>query len=102
MAQETLNKIKDAELQARQMVKDAQSTGAQILEQAKSEARQYRETLLTRSRTDAARRLQEAESGLDAALESADMRAETVTTQLAKNLTGKKAAAVQMVIASII
>lgn len=98
MAQETLNKIKEAEIQAAAIIKDAGDSGAELVAKAKEAVKQYRESRLSAGRKNAADELKKAQEGLGKALDGADARAEAVTKQFEKNLASKKEAAVQMVI----
>ena len=102
MAQETLNRIREAELGAKEAVKEAQAGGAEILVNARTEVQQYKEELLAKSKADARAALEKAESGLDSALESANARAQAVVSQFTQNLQSKKEAAIQVVIDHII
>ena len=98
MAQETLNRIKETEVLARQAVKDAQDQADTLISDAKDKALKYKEELLAKYRKDAAQKLEEAQSGRDEVLGSAQERAQAVVSQLENSLKDKKDAAVQMVI----
>ena len=98
MAQETLNRIKETELTARQAVDDAKDQADAIIKEAKEKARKYEEDLLEKYRSDARAKLKQVESGMDKALETANERAQAVIFQLEKSFEDKKEAAVKMVI----
>ncbi|MBQ9029953.1 MAG: hypothetical protein IJ106_16390 [Parasporobacterium sp.] len=102
MAQDTLNRIREAELKAKQLVKDAQTSGAEMIAGAREEARNYKEDLIGRSRAAAKQELEQAEAGLDKALADAETRAQAVISQFSQKLETKKEEAVQTVIDHII
>ena len=54
MAQDTLNRIREAELAAKQLVKDAQASRTGIIADAKEEALQYKQELISKARSAAA------------------------------------------------
>ncbi len=58
MAQETLDKIKESELAARQRIKEAQDESAGIISAAREEARQYRENVVSDARSTAKQTLE--------------------------------------------
>lgn len=102
MAQETLNRIKETELKAKQIIQDAAEQGNVLLEEARGQAQQYKEDLIRKSREHAASALTEAQSGMDKALEAAQARADAVVSQFGQTLHSKKDAAVKMVVEYII
>ena len=102
MAQETLNRIKEAELEAKQLVKDAQTSGTEIIAAAKEEVLSYKEELISKARKEAKAQLEKAESGMQQALDAAQKRAETVIGQFSADLDKKKDQAVKKVIDYII
>ena len=51
MAQDTLNRIREAELAAKQLVKDAQASRTGIIADAKEEALQYKQELISKARS---------------------------------------------------
>ena len=98
MAQETLNRIKETELLARQAVKEAKDQAEAVMADARDKAAGYRDDLLAKCRADAALRLENARSGMDKSLEAAQERAQAVIAQMDRSLEKKKDKAVQMVI----
>ena len=102
MAQDTLNRIREAELEAKQMVKDAQSSKTDIMAEANKEVLKYKEELISKARQDAKVKLEKAESGMQQALDAAQKRAGTVIEQFSANLDDKKDKAVKMVIDYIV
>ena len=102
MAQDTLNRIKEAELKAKQLVQDAQASGTEIVAAAKEEVLSYKEELIGKARTEAKTQLEKAESGMQQALDAAQTRAEAVIGQFSADLDKKKDQAVKKVIDFII
>ena len=102
MAQDTLNRIRETELQAKETVKEAQTSKAGIIAKAREEARIYKEDLISKARSDAKKQLEQAESGMQKAMEEAQTRAEHVIGQFTRDLDTKKDKAVKMVIDYII
>ena len=98
MAQETLNRIRETELAAKQQVLDAKASAEDMLEQARQEVTQYKEELLSGARADAKRALEEVQAGTQKALDAAQVRAGTVVEQFSKNLEDREDQAVRMVI----
>ena len=102
MAQETLNRIQEAEMNARNLVQDARSSGAALLADAREKAQKYKEELVAKARADAADAVAKVQEGLEPALEDAGRRAEAVIGQMQRSVSGRKDAAVKLVIDSII
>ena len=53
MAQETLNRIRETELKAKQQVESAKTSADEMLEKARKEVSSYKEELLASARADA-------------------------------------------------
>ena len=102
MAQETLNRIRETELQAKQQVQDAKASADSMLEQARKDVARYKEEVLSGARADAKKALEEVQAGTQKALDAAQLRAQTVIEQFSKNLDSKEQQAVQLVIDHII
>ena len=102
MAQETLDKIKESELAARQRIKEAQDESAGIISAAREEARQYRENVVSDARSTAKQTLERTKEALEPSLEAARDRADAVVSQMQKNFDRNKSDAVEMVIEHIL
>lgn len=102
MAQETLDRIKESELAARQRIKDAQDEGAGIISAAREKARQYRDSVVGDARSTAKLTLDRAKEALEPSLETARDRADAVVSQMQKNFNRKRSEAVKMVIEHIL
>lgn len=102
MAKETLNRIRETELKAKQQLQDAKVSGEKLLEDARNEVKKYKEDLLTDVRADAKKALDEILNGQDRAMEAAEVRARAVVDQMSRNLKGKEEEACRLVISHII
>lgn len=102
MAQETLNRIRQTELEAKKIVQDAQTTGAELLGKAQEDALKYREELIAKYRAQAQAALKNTEKDLEPSLEKASVRAKAVIEQFSRTLDSKKEAAIALVIDSLI
>ena len=102
MAQETLDRIRESELAARQKIKEAQDESARIISAAREEAERYWDSAVRDTRTAAQQTLDRAREALEPSLEAAQGRAVAMVGQLQKNFDQKKSDAVQMVIEQIL
>lgn len=102
MAQETLDRIKQSELAAKQRIKEAQDESAAIISAAREEAGQYRDNVVSDAKSTAKLTLERAKEALEPSLEAAGDRVNAVVSQMQKNFDRNKSDAVKMIIEHIL
>lgn len=101
MAQETIQRIKDAELKAQQVLKDAEAERTALLKKAREEGAAYKAELTGNAKEAAKKAVAAVEETRDAALVKASVKAEAVIKGFSSDVQEKREAAVQAVIAEI-